>query len=54
MYAIRSYYGMGKADVMVTGGSEAAITKAGVGGFGSMKALSVRNEDPSTASRPGD
>jgi 3-oxoacyl-[acyl-carrier-protein] synthase II len=45
---------MGKADVMVTGGSEAAITRAGVGGFSSMKALSVRNDTPETASRPFD
>lgn len=45
---------MGRADVVVTGGSEAAITKTGIGGFGSMKALSARNEDPLTASRPFD
>ena len=45
---------IGRADVLVTGGSEAAITKTGVGGFGSMKALSPRNDDPSTASRPFD
>ena len=43
-----------KADVMVTGGSEAAICEAGVGGFGAMKALSERNDDPETASRPFD
>ena len=48
------YIRMGRADVMITGGSEAAITKAGVGGFSSMKALSQRNDDPSTASRPFD
>lgn len=48
------YIRMGKADIMITGGSEAAITHAGVGGFGSMKALSPRNDDPATASRPFD
>jgi 3-oxoacyl-[acyl-carrier-protein] synthase II len=45
---------LGKADVIVAGGSEAAITHAGVGGFNSMKALSTRNDDPKTASRPFD
>ncbi len=45
---------MGRQDVVITGGSEAAITFAGIGGFGSMKALSSRNDDPSTASRPFD
>ena len=45
---------LGRADVIVTGGSEAAVTKTGVGGFGSMKALSARNDDPKTASRPFD
>jgi 3-oxoacyl-[acyl-carrier-protein] synthase II len=44
----------GKADIMITGGSEAAITRAGVGGFSSMKALSSRNDDPASASRPFD
>ena len=48
------YIRHGKADLMMTGGSEAAITKAGVGGFSSMKALSERNDDPKTASRPYD
>jgi 3-oxoacyl-[acyl-carrier-protein] synthase II len=48
------YIRMGRADVMITGGSEAAITKAAVGGFASMKAMSERNDDPSTASRPFD
>lgn len=43
---------LGMADAIVTGGAEAAIFPAGVGGFNSMKALSVRNEDPHTASRP--
>lgn len=45
---------MGKADVMITGGSEAPITVPGLGGFNSMKALSTRNDDPQTASRPFD
>jgi 3-oxoacyl-[acyl-carrier-protein] synthase II len=45
---------MGKADIIVSGGSEAAINEAGVGGFGAMKAISERNDDPSTASRPFD
>lgn len=44
----------GEADVMVTGGAEAAITVPGVGGFNSAKALSTRNDDPTTASRPFD
>jgi len=42
------------ADVMIAGGSEAAITQMGVGGFAAMRALSVRNDDPETASRPWD
>jgi 3-oxoacyl-[acyl-carrier-protein] synthase II len=45
---------IGRALVMIAGGSEASITKAGVGGFNSMHALSVRNDDPQTASRPFD
>lgn len=45
---------LGKADVIVTGGSEAAINPAGVGGFSSMQALSTRNDDPKHASRPFD
>jgi 3-oxoacyl-[acyl-carrier-protein] synthase II len=48
------YIRMGRADVMITGGSEAAITKTSVGGFSSMKALSERNDEPSLASRPFD
>ncbi len=43
---------LGKADAMVTGGAEAAIYPAGVGGFNSMHALSTRNDSPATASRP--
>ncbi len=45
---------LGKADIIVTGGSEAVICAAGVGGFNAMKALSERNDDPKTASRPFD
>ncbi len=45
---------LGKADAMVCGGAEASITPLGVAGFASAKALSFRNEDPSTASRPFD
>jgi len=45
---------VGRADIVVAGGSEAAVTRAGIGGFGSMKALSQRNDDPTTASRPFD
>lgn len=45
---------LGRADIMVTGGSEAVITKVAIGGFNSMKALSTRNDDPATASRPYD
>ena len=43
---------LGKADMMVAGGAEAAITVAGVGGFNAMNALSTRNDSPETASRP--
>ena len=43
---------LGKADVIVSGGAEAAITEGGVGGFNAMKALSTRNDEPETASRP--
>ncbi|MDA7777695.1 beta-ketoacyl-ACP synthase II [Flavobacteriaceae bacterium] len=49
-----NYIRLGYADVMVTGGSEAAVTKAGIGGFNAMHALSKRNDDPKTASRPFD
>lgn len=45
---------LNKADIVITGGSEAVISKAGVGGFNAMKALSERNDDPKTASRPFD
>lgn len=45
---------LGKAKVFITGGSEAAINEAGVGGFNALQALSTRNDDPATASRPFD
>lgn len=45
---------LGRADIMITGGSEAAINEAGMGGFNAMQALSTRNDDPQTASRPFD
>jgi len=45
---------LGRADVIIAGGSEAVISAAGVGGFNAMKALSERNDDPTTASRPFD
>ena len=45
---------MGRADIMITGGSESAVNQPGVGGFNSMQALSTRNDDPATASRPYD
>jgi 3-oxoacyl-[acyl-carrier-protein] synthase II len=44
----------GLADAMLAGGSEAAVVEAGIGGFNAMKALSTRNDDPATASRPFD
>jgi 3-oxoacyl-[acyl-carrier-protein] synthase II len=49
-----NYIRLGKADVMITGGSEAAITISGMGGFNSLQALSTRNDDPKSASRPFD
>lgn len=48
------YIRNGLADVMISGGSEAAINAVGVGGFGAMHAISTRNDDPKTASRPFD
>ncbi len=45
---------LGRADIILTGGSESVISEAGVGGFNAMKALSERNDDPKTASRPFD
>jgi len=49
-----NYIRLGYSDIIVTGGSEAAITKAGIGGFNAMHALSKRNNDPKSASRPFD
>lgn len=49
-----NYIKLGKADAIVTGGSESTVIESGLGGFGSMRALSTRNDDPSTASRPFD
>jgi 3-oxoacyl-[acyl-carrier-protein] synthase II len=49
-----NYIRLGKADIMVTGGSEAAVNESGVGGFNALKALSTRNDDPTKASRPFD
>jgi 3-oxoacyl-[acyl-carrier-protein] synthase II len=45
---------LGKADIMITGGSEAGVNTAGIAGFNSMRAISTRNDDPKTASRPFD
>jgi len=49
-----NYIRLGKADIMVSGGSEAAVNAAGVGGFNALQALSTRNDSPETASRPFD
>ena len=49
-----NYIRWNKADIIVTGGSEAAVNEAGIGGFGAMKALSTRNDNPQAASRPFD
>ncbi|MBV5312190.1 MAG: beta-ketoacyl-ACP synthase II [Prolixibacteraceae bacterium] len=49
-----NYIRLGKVDVFIAGGSEAAINPAGLAGFNSMRALSTRNDDPLTASRPFD
>jgi len=49
-----NYIRMGLADVIISGGSEATINEAGIGGFNAMHALSTRNDDPKTASRPFD
>lgn len=49
-----NYIRLGKADVFISGGSEAAINDCGIGGFNAMKAISTRNDDPKTASRPFD
>jgi len=49
-----NYIRLGYVDVMLTGGSEATIAEAGIGGFNALQALSTRNDDPQTASRPFD
>jgi len=49
-----NYIRLGHCDIIVTGGSEAAVTQSGMGGFNAMHALSTRNEDPQKASRPFD
>ena len=49
-----NYIRLGKADVVVSGGSEAGVNEAGMGGFNALKALSTNNENPKTASRPFD
>ena len=49
-----NYIRLGKADIIITGGSEASVNEAGVGGFNAIKALSTRNESPEKASRPFD
>jgi 3-oxoacyl-[acyl-carrier-protein] synthase II len=49
-----NYIRLGKADVIVTGGSEAAVNESGIGGFNALHALSQRNDSPETASRPFD
>ncbi|MEQ8473730.1 MAG: beta-ketoacyl-ACP synthase II [Marinoscillum sp.] len=49
-----NYIRLGKANVILTGGSEAAVNESGIGGFNAMKALSERNDSPETASRPYD
>jgi 3-oxoacyl-[acyl-carrier-protein] synthase II len=54
LYDAYTYIKIGKADIIVSGGSEAAICIAGVGGFNALKALSERNDSPETASRPYD
>ena len=49
-----NYIRLGKANIIITGGSEASINEAGLGGFSSMQAISSRNEEYKTASRPFD
>ena len=49
-----NYIRLGKADIIITGGSEASVNEAGLGGFNAIKALSTRNENPEKASRPFD
>lgn len=54
LYDAFTFLRLGKADIIVSGGSEAAVCEAGVGGFNALKALSERNDSPTTASRPYD
>ena len=54
LYDAFTYLRLGKADIIVSGGSEAAVCEAGVGGFNALRALSERNDSPQTASRPYD
>lgn len=54
LYDAYTYLRLGKADIIVSGGSEAAVCEAGVGGFNALRALSERNDSPETASRPYD
>ena len=54
IYDAFTHIRLGKADIIVTGGSEATVCEAGVGGFNALKALSERNDSPETASRPYD
>ena len=49
-----TYIRLGKANIIISGGSEASVTEAGIGGFNALKAMSERNDDPATASRPFD
>ncbi len=54
IYDAFTYIRLGKADIIVCGGSESAVVEAGIGGFNAMRALSERNDSPETASRPYD
>jgi 3-oxoacyl-[acyl-carrier-protein] synthase II len=54
LYDAYTYIRLGKADIIVSGGAEAAVCEAGIGGFNALKALSERNDSPATASRPYD
>jgi len=54
IYDAYTYIRLGKADIIISGGSEAAVCEAGIGGFNALKALSERNDSPETASRPYD
>ncbi len=54
LYDAFTFIRLGKADIIVSGGSEAAVCEAGVGGFNALRALSERNDSPETASRPYD